>query len=171
MKNEIWNTNIVVETYIFLNPSVTPGGALLAKYSYKKLSQNEAAAEFISEECSPEYKAPIIKTGHSRSRSQSEHTDDDIEETVRLLETRESHETRDSDTCTESESIMQQSCSMSCSTDTGTQYCSDTGTQYCSRDTDTDTMTDFSSVSIQYPLTLQEDDCDWGKCHTTINSV
>ena len=149
------------------------GGALLAKYSYKKLSQNEAA-EFIPEsECSAEYKAPapIIKTGHSRSRSQSEHTDDDIEETVRLLETRDTRETRDSDTCTETESIMQQSCSMSCSTDTGTQYCSDTGTQYCTRDTDTDTMTDYSALSIQYPLTLQEDDCDWGKFDTTTTNL
>ena len=40
------------------------GGALLAKYSYKKLSQNEA--EFIPDDCS-EYKTPIIKADRVRS--------------------------------------------------------------------------------------------------------
>ena len=40
------------------------GGALLAKYSYKKLSQNEA--EFIPDDCS-EYKTPIIKAARVRS--------------------------------------------------------------------------------------------------------
>ena len=39
------------------------GGALLAKYSYKKLSQNEA--EFIPDDCS-EYKTPIIKAARVR---------------------------------------------------------------------------------------------------------
>ena len=41
------------------------GGALLAKYSYKKLSQNEA--EFIPDDCS-EYKTPIIKAERVRVR-------------------------------------------------------------------------------------------------------
>ena len=40
------------------------GGALLAKYSYKTLSQNEA--EFIPDDCS-EYKTPIIKADRVRS--------------------------------------------------------------------------------------------------------
>ena len=115
----------------------------MAKYSYKKLSQNEA--EFIPPEECLEYETPIIKkiikTDHSSTSA--EHTDDEIEEAVRLLS--------DQETCTEScsESML--------------QSCSDTGTQYCSKDTDTEDIISNYQMSVQYPLTLQEEDCDWGE--------
>ena len=126
----------------------------MAKYSYKKLSQNEA--EFILPEECLEYKTPmikkIIKTDHS-SKS-AEHTDDEIEEeAVRLLS--DTCDSRDTDTCTDT-------CTESCS-ESMLQSCSDTGTQYCSKDTDTEDIISNYQMSVQYPLTLQEEDCDWGE--------
>lgn len=130
------------------------GGALVAKYSYKKLSQNES--EFIPDEC-PEYKTPIIKTDHGSTTAEHEHTDDDIEEAVGLLS--DTCDSRDLDTCTES-------CSESMSM---MQSSSDTGTQYCSKDTDTEDIISNYQISVQYPLTLQEEDCDWDDEDVTCN--
>ena len=150
------------------------GGALLAKYSYKKLSQNEA--EFIPDDCS-EYKTPIIKAERVRvrvagARGARGNTDDPAEsgsERLRLLDT------DPGDTGTESG----MSCSEACST-RGLQYCSDgaetttcsdgmscstedTGTQYCSRDAAEELGMPDYDFSVHYPLTLREEDCDWGK--------
>ena len=63
------------------------GGALLAKYSYKKLSQNEA--EFIPDDCS-EYKTPIIKAARVRGLAGGNTDDcdtgDEAPERLRLLD-------------------------------------------------------------------------------------
>ena len=150
------------------------GGALLAKYSYKKLSQNEA--EFIPDECL-EYQTPIIKTGSGRSRSRSECRDDAGDEAVAGENTDDDIETESSETnrlqadCSVMSSMSSAAgadasysvSSMSCSESTTTACFSDSATQYCSRDTDTEDMMPDYDFSVHYPVSLREEDCDWGK--------
>ena len=147
------------------------GGALLAKYSYKKLSQNEA--EFIPDECL-EYQTPIIKTRRSRSEWRDdgardetvagENTDDDIEtessETNRLLADCSVMSSMSSAAGADTSYSVS---SMSCSESTTTACFSDSATQYCSRDTDTEDMLPDYDFSVHYPVSLREEDCDWGE--------
>jgi len=135
------------------------GGALLAKYSYKKLSQNEA--EFIPDECL-EYQTPIIKTGRrtawdtTEAVGGEENTDDDIEEETNNLSSSKSYTAN---------SVS----SMSCSESTTTACFSDSATQYCSRDTDTEDMLPDYDFSVHYPVSLREEDCDWDDEDVTCN--
>lgn len=153
------------------------GGALLAKYSYKKLSQNEA--EFIPDDCS-EYKTPIIKAARVRGLAGGNTDDCDTgegaPERLRLLD----EDPGDTGT----ESGMSISEGGACSK--GLQYCSDgaetmtesgmscstedTGTQYCSGDAgDQELGMAEYDFSVHFPVSLREEDCDWDDEDVTCN--
>ena len=56
--------------------------------------------------------------------------------------------------CSDGAETMTES-GMSCSTE-------DTGTQYCSRDAAELAMPEYD-FSVHYPVSLREEDCDWGE--------
>ena len=108
----------------------------MAKYSYKKLSQNEA--EFIPEEECPEYKAPIIKKNIGR-HCQSERLANGNTDVEQARDDTFEDTRADTDTCDDS--------GISCSEVTAHSL---------------DIVPDYN-FTVQFPPSLREEDCDWGK--------
>ena len=129
---------------IRMNDDNISGGALLAKYSYKKLSQNDPA-EFIPDEECGEYKTPIIKsTGRVSQTHDHENTDDKMTEQSPV----------NTSTCTETPEI--ETCP-----ETPEDTCDDSGISCSDVMTQSDILPDYN-FTVQFPATLREEDYDWG---------